>query len=1469
MGKQLTYNGVTYTVDDNLSKEQGIEVIKDFLAKKEKKGKAEKGEAEYEGLGWEIGEGVVSGLIGIGQGVGETVGLGVDLMFDTDVSSAATRTGENIRNLGWVNRALGTDWKIDPAGFAGKGTELVTQFAVPGGLAVSAISKGSKIAKGIKSLPKWLKEGTQTAKKVATGNATIGQKAALGAQKIAAVGAADAVVATDGITILPDFFETGYLPEELQTDKTTGLTGRDEALRRLGNKLKIGAEGAVAQAVLPPLIGKAAGLAGAAALKTGAPQTIAKGANVVLNKVNDGLKSIETKRVLGEYKEPFISSIKDIIPRSIDNVASVLRYRGYLPQEVAEIRALIAGTTQAEIKGAQTTLGNLDKAINKAVKTQQAVGGTKLLKTQYYNTIEEILTATSQKARERLYQNLPDSIVPEVKNMRNQIDELSNSILKSDYVKNLNAINPKTGKELTATIKKNLGSYLRRRYNIFEKSNYKPSDEVLTTAKAEFKKDKKAVIKELNEVVKTDPNKTFKDFGLADDGKDFLDPLAKITDEQAELAVQSFLSRYKPRHNISNAGGKTPIDYLNPKMFLERTHFKDYQKALLGEVKDPREAFLSTIADLSEFKAVDNYFSKIRELSESTNLPKNSLIKKLFVNTKNLSPENIQALKQGRLKGHEGTNYKILEGGDELGQSKWGSIEGLAVPETIYNQLTRNVSGDENAWVAGAKSVYGTFLRGKGITQYGKTVLSPITQVRNVTTAAAFAAMQGNIGRNASLGESVALVFNDIRRGWMGLPGKAQLKQLQELQELGVISTQAELKEIQALISQGMVKETGPKIVNGVKLGRDFGNAWTDNSLIKFFADKGKVAQDLYQGGDNIWKIYNYTFEMNKLKNALRNTSNADKIAHFNPNIARQVDDFIKNNNITGNRNLSAREIAFDQLKIGRNDSVVEKLIKEEAARTVRNNVPNYNLVPTAIKELRKLPLGNFIAFPAEIIRTSMNTVTKGLDELASPIKGIQEIGLRRLSGALGTSVIVPPVLSSMAYSLSGIPKEVMDAYKRSGAPPWERNARLIPTGRDEDGKITYVNYSYSNPYDMNTRWIISALNKAQEGKELGLSNSKIVTNAVKESLGELFRPFSDESIIYAKIRDVLDSETPFAGGLIGGRNGKTITGAEVYNEQDDGFTQVRKSLYHIVDGLLPTLIPADVRKGEWEPSRFARGVINSLNLNDALGVSKIDAMNRERKITEELGRAFTGITEQSIDLPVSIGYRGYEFQSANRKASGIFNSIATKPNVTAKELKYAFEKASAAKYRLANQFRQTVEDYKIMGLDEGEIYTALKENNVSGIDNIVFGDTFIPFEISKPILEEMARNDTIHLLPWDDMNAVYDKYIEKGYNADELDNEVSDEGGGDSKNIFQRIMSAFIPEAGAEEMTVNTLPEPAVNAPLPKPAVNAPASPALNIQPPAPAPLNIQSPSPASSAGNINPLLVPDPVTRATFGSQ
>ena len=132
----------------------------------------------------------------------------------------------------------------------------------------------------------------------------------------------------------------------------------------------------------------------------------------------------------------------------------------------------------------------------------------------------------------------------------------------------------------------------------------------------------------------------------------------------------------------------------------------------------------------------------------------------------------------------------------------------------------------------------------------------------------------------------------------------------------------------------------------------------------------------------------------------------------------------------------------------------------------MKNTVPNYERVPEIVKSLRKLPVGNFIAFPAEIIRTSANTLKQSLDELASSNAKVREIGMRRLMGSTMTMFVAPATIQKMAMDLTGVSEEQMEAVRETAA-PWQQNSRLIPTSVNKDGRVTgYIDYSYTNPYD-------------------------------------------------------------------------------------------------------------------------------------------------------------------------------------------------------------------------------------------------------------------------------------------------------------------------------------------------------------------------------------------------------------------
>jgi hypothetical protein len=162
----------------------------------------------------ELGEGIVSGVVGIGEGV---IGLGataVDLVAGTDYGTKVTEGAEAIRDT------LG----LDPEGFLGKGAEIVTQFVVPG---IGAAAKAGQLVRAAR---------TAAGK---TGPLNKAERFGLAAAELGAAGLADAVVVSaSNTTTIGDWVGAG--PTE--TEDLIGLRGRERALADIRNRLKVGAE---------------------------------------------------------------------------------------------------------------------------------------------------------------------------------------------------------------------------------------------------------------------------------------------------------------------------------------------------------------------------------------------------------------------------------------------------------------------------------------------------------------------------------------------------------------------------------------------------------------------------------------------------------------------------------------------------------------------------------------------------------------------------------------------------------------------------------------------------------------------------------------------------------------------------------------------------------------------------------------------------------------------------------------------------------------------------------------------------------------------------------------------------------------------------------------------------------------------------------------------------------------------------
>ena len=104
--------------------------------------------------------------------------------------------------------------------------------------------------------------------------------------------------------------------------------------------------------------------------------------------------------------------------------------------------------------------------------------------------------------------------------------------------------------------------------------------------------------------------------------------------------------------------------------------------------------------------------------------------------------------------------------------------------------------------------------------------------------------------------------------------------------------------------------------------------------------------QGKYVAEDDFWKITNYFVELNRRQDAL-------------------VKDGIRRG-----------------VKVDPNNAEFLAKLKTETADIVKNTVPNYNYVGDFVRTARLLPVGNFMSFPSEMLRTTTNIGGQALKEM-------------------------------------------------------------------------------------------------------------------------------------------------------------------------------------------------------------------------------------------------------------------------------------------------------------------------------------------------------------------------------------------------------------------------------------------------------------------------------------------------------
>ena len=797
-----------------------------------------------------------------------------------------------------------------------------------------------------------------------------------------------------------------------------------------------------------------------------------------------------------------------------------------------------------------------------------------------------------------------------------------------------------------------------------------------------------------------------------------------IPEDEIEGAIKELLARgRKGETDFKFAdvfGGKTNWGSGTSKTYKKRTELAEKSpevRALWGEVKDPYKNYAKTYEKLSQIESESNFVNDMAKYFRESGLgvTKEQLLKKGIIdNIDDYSLENVGKDSLGKVFGRTRVEDRLIPVVDK----KTGKAKIVKTSPQVLNPL-------KNLYV---NPEYKKFIEeGTDILAPTNTLMKNWMRYKVTSQTAKTVYNPSTHGRNV-LGNAILMIANGMNPLSKGKDSfKAAYKKLtgRTNEELGKrIGRYQELDIVDSGVNQETLRKAAGDVFNYEsdkvidKLGRAATGKGKGNPL--------KFTQNLYQVEDDFFKIMHFEKTLDDLKRIFPKGTPID-------------------------------------------------VIEKEAAKRTRELMPNYGLVGKKLKELRYKSLGDFIVFPAEMIRVSYNLGRRTLkditgqtaDELGIKNKEarneLKNMGYRRLAGITMAGTAGEQIMGYTANRL-GLTKEEIQAAENLG-PSYERGSpKIFLSGVNKDKNnhygIDYINMGPIDPFNYlkapallvgRELASIAQTGKLKTGTDININNlysSPDFRGAFQQALG----PFLGPSMATEAIIDAL-----------------TLA-------EEDGMP-FSKKISNISQGLLETIIPGGYtmyEKGaKYRKSKELRqNMFNSETGEKGRGaVTDFDYTIPEVEMEGFLGAArWFGIRGQRLDI--TAGMRRQIFP-LTRGMDQMPDTAAFMNNPNAprageernREYRKAYLQDQKRRLDYFKRLKRVTDAYDTLGLDYEDILSGLSKEflkNINSKDTITKMDyasrnEFLPSFIPKgliPLAEEYTGGE----LPYGDIGDIYNQ---------------------------------------------------------------------------------------------------------------